>query len=105
MYYDTQRWDLKTAPPADWQVLLLDAADLIERLGLCKGDWQSSDGFCTMGAILETTARRGLTSDTEREAVRRLCAHIKRGNVFFWNDDRRRTKEEVVIALRRAAHA
>lgn len=87
--------------------ILLNAANLIEERGHCKGAAQVGDAFCLSGAI----SRAALDSFQEgsdwslwrghEEAMARLRTHME--CPVAWNDRPERTKEEVVAKLRAVA--
>lgn len=85
---------------------LLKAAALIEEEGWCRGKYLNADGQrCVLGALSDVTA--DLPVDADRR-LRRAINHLKRGlNITValveWNDDPRRTKDEVFAALHAAA--
>jgi hypothetical protein len=112
--------------------VLSDAADIIERDGWVQRHYFGStrhlhpafydgSGACALGALLVAAWREeapGYDSGLRRlqeEAVRALEAHLievapvevltraRDRLVGTWNDDRRRTKDEVVAALRATA--
>jgi hypothetical protein len=100
MLYDP-RWERRVVvaqPHKTWRAVLIEAAAVIELRGLHRGDLLGCDGsVCTMGAISELTA---LDACTGRRAERKLRRFLKVKSIPVWNDDRYRTKSEVVTALR-----
>lgn len=103
MLYD-KRWDVAAKPLADWQRVLLAAADLIECDGHCKGCLVDLDGRrCAMGAIfmacLDDSAVNAVIAERAEHA---LFRHIS-CTIVEWNDAPERTAAEVVAALRGAA--
>lgn len=89
--------------PAE-RLLLLNAADLIERRGFCQGTRQDGSGqLCILGAI--SVAHNGdpysqYSTDPAGELVR---AQLGGKSPAPWNNEPGRTKEEVVEAVRTAA--
>lgn len=97
--------------------VLLDAAGYIEEHGWCKRTLRARDGrVCAIGAIRMAAAATALEPQSLAEevivaarieqkvmsAAWRLSDHIG-DNVAIWNDRAKRTKEEVITALREAA--
>lgn len=101
--------------------VLLDAADLLERDGWCQFARKNRDGnMCAVGAL--SMAATGtelypgfcdrLTKAAERMAVsipdddpKLIYVSSPFAKVMVWNDHGRRTKEEVIAAMRKAALA
>ena len=78
----------------DLNVILRDAADLIDRAGWVRGSMgDESSGYCEHGAIMACTPRRG-DAYLVRAVMRR------RGFDEVWNDQEGRTAGEVTGALR-----
>ena len=78
---------------------ILMAASLIEERGWCQGEYSRNGRLCMLGAIRVAEG----SDDDASGAVARLRASM---NVKFpheWNDDPKRTKEEVVAKLRAVA--
>jgi hypothetical protein len=103
MLYDPTRWHV-TNPIVPkfqdkWRKILWDAANLIETAGWIQGHHRSEHGYCILGAINAVDGRR---LGPAREAKQKLRAFLRR-SFMSWNDDRRRTKEEVLAALRTVA--
>jgi len=86
-------------------VLLLEAADYIEKNGWCqKMAYQhSSNGMTSSCAIWALVLMRKGDFKNWDIAVNRLSTYTEDGNIPNWNDTPGRTKEEVVSALREAA--
>lgn len=97
--------------------ILLDAADVIEQQGWCQGRIKAHDGrVCALGAVAST-----LTDGKPHRVndVRFARAGVRLSRTIYgkipeddfdaaflvarWNDDRLRTKEQVVAMMRRAA--
>jgi hypothetical protein len=89
------------------------AADLLEEWGHCKGRFHANgDSFCIRGAIEAALVdpvgylnrRYELYTDRGGDLVRLLG--FSENEAYDWNDNSRRTKQEVVVKLRAsAAHA
>jgi hypothetical protein len=56
--------------------------------------------YCAMGAIQKAA---GGHQQVILAASEQLLKHLKRGSIVEWNDDERRTRKEVIAALRAAA--
>lgn len=98
MLYD-KRWDHIKTRIEPWQLLLLTAADLIEKRGWIQGEFRSDDGrYCAMGAIQEIDC----PSQEKWIAMARVTQTL-RMDLVAWNDHRSRTKEQVVTKLREVA--
>lgn len=97
---------LVTAPVDDAGQLLLDAARQIEIHGWQQGTYGSPGfGFCARGAI--RFAGIGKPTAPILGADYRLCCYLAKDSfnqIEYWNDTPGRTKEEVIAALRSAAH-
>jgi len=84
-----------------WRRILWDAAELIERKGWVQAaHWIPGEGYCAMGAIL--AFNNHLRSSDARPAKQKLRHHLRK-SIHSWNDERGRTKEEVLTALRTVA--
>lgn len=95
------KWQVEVTRPAlePWQKVLMDAADVIEKRGWCKGRLESADGaVCTMGALIKAVSGAVL-GGAYRTASSRFEAYIGTKHVGMWNDNPSRTKEQVVFAL------
>lgn len=93
---------------------LLQAADLIEKQGWCQGDYESDNGqVCILGAL-----RFVIAGSTDVVALQQspkykdyvLCtdqisAALHGKLPHQWNDERDRTKDEVVALLREVGNA
>lgn len=90
------------------------AADLIERDGWCQGVLRTATGeHCALGAIVETIAGGGITDRALAQSVwtnpdvidarNALYETIGNKTIANWNDEPKRTKTEVVAALRDTA--
>jgi hypothetical protein len=96
MLYDHKRWELNPAL-APWQTVLVEAADRIEKDGLCQGKYKDDQGRpCTRGAMTS------MHHADIVKAVERLAVVIGTSDITMWNDAPGRTAEEVVYALRKA---
>lgn len=103
--------DSRTAP-AD---VLNAAADLLQRTEWCQGDYFKDGACCLIGAIARARfpeiGRDGYVAGVDGNALSHLENELRpflkaaTGMAFphVWNDDSRRTKAEVIDALRRAA--
>jgi hypothetical protein len=81
-----------------WRQTLLAAADYIEEHGWCQGVMTAPDGsVCMLGAIVRCNSQDKLTA----EAI--LVTHFRYSGVAARNDERGRTKEEVIAKLREVA--
>jgi len=108
--------------------LILAAADLIEREGWCQHSYTTIDDrtgrvkHCAAGALracgfsnhvnivdgkLEVQENWLLPKDIPlvKEAATRICLFLHALSVPQWNDGLKRTKEEVIAAMRGAAYA
>lgn len=90
-----------------WQRVLLRAADVIEECGWCQGAYSMMDGrVCAIGAIKVAI---GLSPDDDEEDTAFVIARRAMSDalgvqfVHEWNDDEKRTKEEVTAKLRAVA--
>jgi hypothetical protein len=96
MFYDPNCKPEKVGPYGE---VLLRAVDLIEERGWCQHKLRSSEGsICTEQAIREASP------GVWRLPLMHFAAFLGEAEVHHWNDDRGRTKEEVVSALRQAAY-
>lgn len=105
MLYDP-KWEVKTKAPTiePWRQVLLDAADLLEREGHCKGQFYAEGARCTIGAICKVTTNaitKPLGSGVP-EAIGRLC-NVAGPYIPDWNDAPGRTAFEVIATLRAVA--
>jgi hypothetical protein len=114
MLYDP-KWEVfAPAKPLDlWRSLLLEAAKIMDERGKCERVYRDCRGrVCVRGAL--HIALDGHPDDVCRpgpqEALKRaefaLCATLGVSNIWdaaTWNNDRNRTKDEVVAVLRKAA--
>jgi hypothetical protein len=103
-------WDYKLNPVAD---VLMKAADLLEKHGHIKhlrGDLKS--GMCFLGAIEAAQGRSKswvdtpLTYEASRVVVKALnltAGHDDRVVMANWNNEPKRTAQEVIDAMRLAA--
>lgn len=80
--------------------VLIDAADLIEQHGWVQQTFGRSDlGYCLFGAVF-TAAQLG-----DYDEPWDLLGDRTNGDPIGWNDELRRTKEEVLGLLRETAEA
>jgi hypothetical protein len=100
---EQERVEEKTVTEAD---VLHRAADLLEEFDWCQGVPGSKEmgKFCLRGAIAEATF------DLTGEKVSAMCdPKVMKYDVwtggFSWNDERGRTKSQVIARLRFAAEA
>lgn len=82
--------------------VLLEAADCLEEYGWVQGCLHKDGRVCMMGAIAEVNAGCGC-DPVSVEVVARLTKVTGGVPPAKWNDDPKRTKAQVVRALRRAA--
>lgn len=102
-------YDPKWTPPdiilEEWQTVLLDAANYIEKHGWIQGGMEHPDGrVCAFGAL--THAAKFTSGDYWVHDGYRLAVHHlvdKVGHIPMWNDHPWQTKEEVVSTLRKVA--
>src|SRR5687768_4043656 len=84
-------------------VLLLRAADYIERHGWCQGKLFQPDGrACLVGALQKVAAGDYLVDPVHNAAWKRLQDSLN-GFVGVWNDEEGRTQDEAVAKLRSVA--
>ena len=112
MLYDP-KWEapVETKPAEPWRRLLLDAANAIEQRGWVQGELcnDKTGAVCTVGAL--NVAAFGVAFPTGVEchyylyAVTNFCKTHRIRYIPDWNDEGDRTKEQVVAALRDAAHS
>lgn len=102
----------KVKPVEKWRVLLLKAAETIEKRGHCKNVLQDARGrVCVNGALLiahfsDATFRdMNFPDPTWGTAMFRLktVTGCYLDDIAAWNNAKARTKDEVVSALRAAA--
>jgi hypothetical protein len=121
MLYDPKKWPMPEVIPVEpkvepWRQLLLGAADLIEKKGWCREDFENHGRYCAIGALNKVAgypADPGLRfydptySDARRKAEKILEKHLKLDDcdgVVEWNDGLNRNGKKIVIqALREAA--
>lgn len=120
MLYDKQRWDRELEVPIiapvvpvkkkirTWRQLLLAAADLIEKKGWTKGDYQSHGRYCIMGAINKVALGKPSTADWKVRIVASARIHLASrmmgcGSIEVWNDSVAKSKAEVLRILRETA--
>jgi hypothetical protein len=88
-------------PLAAWQMKYFDAANDIARHGWLQGKLGEMGGpRCLIGAML--------AAEVSNEEARHLMRYLgvsqgHYGYISLWNDDPRRTREQVVFALRDCA--
>ena len=103
MLYDP-KWEVpaEAKPLERWQVILLEAAAIIEQKGHCKGALSTKDGFCLLGAIgmADCGNPRNPNSLQGHRAVSALVAQIGSA-VGCWNDTH--SAAHAIAVLRRAA--
>jgi hypothetical protein len=119
MLYDPQ-WETKTKSEP-WRKSLLDAAAIIRDNGHTKYMLRDARGFCALGAIgqaiegdYNAVSRYELTRKSAlRVAIDRFAAHVgstqdsswSSSIICAWNNDDKRTKEDVIAALEACARA
>lgn len=105
MLYDP-KWEVKLKAPMieSWRQVLLDAADLLEREGHCKGQFYIEGARCAVGAICGITkdAFTKPMEDSVSQAIGRLC-HAVGPYIPDWNDAPDRTAAEVIATMREVA--
>lgn len=77
------------------------AADLLERDGWCKSEWQAPDGSrCVLGALSHATQ-----GDSRYSRFVAACLRLDQtvGSPSLWNDQFLQTRRRVVRTLRRIA--
>ena len=86
-----------TSPKVEYEIVLNTAADLLEERGWCKYQFSKGDQLCLVGAIAHAADGAPYASIlayfTKRQRIM---------NAVKWNDADRRTKEQVIAALRGA---
>lgn len=106
-------------PIEPWRQVLLDAAQRLRERGWCKGRLRDDAGSnCAIGAIINYTEKSDYVAEfvlmRDNEAIMRLskylgCAYqtlsMHIDTVSTWNNNRKRTKEEVIAALEGCALA
>ena len=126
MFYDP-KWDKKVKElekQDEWRAVLLKAAKILEEKGWVQQSFAKRGSYCIIGAINKAIGRHPSNDDLNRgknqplfnEVVSRLEERIPRqrswGNFGYyqgaakiesWNDDERRTKEQVLKTLRDCA--
>lgn len=87
-------------------VLLLEAANILEHSGWCQYAMQDEKGrLCMLGAIKMAMYMKNVSGEYYQRSVIRVMQHIggkTRYRIPEWNDEPGRTKAEVVKALRDA---
>lgn len=94
--------------------ILLKAADDIATNGHYKGNYfaggdRANGPACALGAIDRATYGRGLRTDFHpspllASALHLLAKEIGVSNIADWNDAPETTAEDVILAMKRAAH-
>jgi len=92
--------------------VLADAAEYISEHGWCKGKLTDANGsVCAIGAlskVLHNSVHPLVHLETHQKAVRRLGDMLGLENtalIPYWNDHPDRTAEDVILTLKKAAHA
>lgn len=93
----------------DVNELLLSAADIVSERGLAKRVFEDSDGsVCCMAALMAAAGDPRYVRPSYplvSGAVNKLSWHLQvQSSIIGWNDRPETTKEDVVLALKRAAH-
>lgn len=88
---------------AEAAALLEDAADLLEQGGWIKNAYQTSEGYCVVGAIAAAAVSYPLTPTAIHVIARSALGDATGVGTMMWNDAPERTKQEVLDALRGAA--
>ena len=86
------------------RAVLNEAADYIEAHGWCQHALKFRGRVCLLGALQQADCYPG-TGPVTAEALWRLSQVTGAISLSAWNDAKGRTREQVVEALRRAAHA
>lgn len=87
--------------------VLAEAADIIQARGLWQG-WNDNAGTCAANAIAEASHGDAALKFLARQALLRhlgisVMTFTECQAIYRWNDERGRTKSEVVAALRGAS--
>lgn len=92
--------------------ILREAANSIEAYGWCQGRLGNLQyGYCALGGIYRAETVLNLTSNEldNTRLARYALAKIVTGNQYAsipsWNDNKHRTKNEVIRAMRKTARA
>lgn len=106
MLYDP-KWEQKTETTEAWRLILLKAADLIERHGHCKGQLVDGIGaMCMSGAInladTGTPYNYGRRSHAGQEAAQQLHKFCQY-NFVRYNNAQQTTAADAVAKLRACA--
>lgn len=86
-----------------WRKALLEAADIIERGGLCKNTATSGTAHCTIAAIATACGRLAIDINHKHTAWAILQRQVGCGSIVDWSDAPERTAAEVIAALTAAA--
>jgi hypothetical protein len=109
-------------PPVrdDWRHVLLQAADILEHLGWCRGALERDEQHCAIGAIIAAYNQGDIGSKdyadlfflrdcAVQSVIGKVEAHLNRHkdgdgmNLMEWNDNVARSGKKVVSLLRAAA--
>ncbi len=104
-----KRWEKETKQT--WQMILLEAANLIEREGWTRGNYHDDYGYCVSGALRQIAQSVGPTTfllhaslyEALEEAVINLGNYID-DDIIKWNDTIAESKEQVVRIMREVAN-
>jgi hypothetical protein len=98
MFVETKReGEVITREP--WRQVLSEAAAILEIHGWIRGYLENGNGYCLIGALRVTHA-----SDLDKhEAAVRFAMRLNIRSLAGWNDAPKRTKGEVIAALRTVA--
>ena len=101
------RAPLEPQPCAEPDPVLLRAAEIVRKRGLCRGPWRAGGPLCAAGAIGEAGSDHGLARAEMEARVLRFARSLggsAAGDVHAWNDAPGRAAEDVADALERAAY-
>lgn len=101
-----EKWDkpeiVAPKPLEPWQQLLLDAADLLEQKGWCRGAYETNEGrHCAVGAIIDVARPLTMMHPYRLTALHKLERFVG-GTVTVWNDNQS-SGQAVIDAMRKAA--
>lgn len=88
---------VRVVPTAGLAQVLTGAIDLIGSEGWTRGHYSDSNGFCLMGAIEDAGQDAGFETVQAAKLCTELALVASTGdlNAIAWNDDLRRTKDDV----------
>lgn len=117
MLYDPKKWAMPEVKPEapqlePWQKILLDAAEILEKNGWCRGHYVAPDGrHCAVGALnIAAGVLVGYSppvkldvNGSRRMAMEKLMHQVKCNCVENWNDGYAKSGKAVITAFRAAA--